>query len=646
MAIDVFNVGVNIAMSTNGPQVIGTLLRDLGGLGRAATAVEKNFAALKVAAVGALGVLAGSAAIKGLWGIVEAGRELNRELERTKQLGGDFAKNIDRTRGIAFQTSFDVPTVTPSQAVRLQRELGGVIGNDVDAGTALPYAARMAHVVSNYTGENEEDVIKNLIKFADIRAKIFTASTDGKEHIDFEKLLPEMEAAAKSLIIGGNYVKSGDLLALAKQAGVPIKGMAGGDTIATLVEMAISQGGSRTGTAITSLMQQLVGGTMTVKTATNMTRAGLLHDEDWYTDHGKVVVRPSGMNRNADAERDPIAWITGRGKEMIDRYAQQAGISEVAAVYQLFGRQTTQRLVAEGLQVGPQFARAREFFGQVPGMGDQFKELQAKDLDTNITGFKNAWTGLMQALSDAGTAGAISILHGLTDGIHYLTAAAAAHPGAVRILLETAAGFAALVAVGGALAVTAAALSPFAAGIRAVASVAGLGSAGAALTGVAGGLRALMGAVAAFSVGVEGGRALGGLASGFDANHPWAAKLDEWGARQFRGIASGLGLVGKPTDTSLPDSYYASHGLPNPHPDRTDGKRLNYVPPWVQSGPQPGSTADNPLHVRGDVAVTNPGDIERGVTAAQTRQLGRPSTGTTNGDPRMTPDYGLLGVGP
>ena len=80
---------------------------------------------------------------------------------------------------------------------------------------------------------------------------------------------------------------------------------------AAAVEMGVSQGASRTGTALTSLFSQMIGGTMPVHVAQEMQRMGLMDQGEWKSDHGHVVMSPTASQRFQGIETDPIAYITG-----------------------------------------------------------------------------------------------------------------------------------------------------------------------------------------------------------------------------------------------------------------------------------------------------------------------------------------------
>jgi hypothetical protein len=507
--LDVFRVGVHIGMTTNSAQVLGTMLRDLGILRGSVAELNKNLEKLKWTIGGAVAAMAGFETLKGLWHLVEAGKELNKELERTRQLGGDFAQSLPQTRARAIDVSRSVPTTTPSENVKVLRELGTQLQNNEAARDILPMAEKAAYVIHNFTGEAIDNIVKNLVKVADIRAQIFTVGADGQEHVDPAKVQAEFDAAAKGLILGGGYISSGGLVTMARQAGVPAKSMTKEAFYAAMVEAAVSQGAARAGTSTTSLFSQLVGGTMPLHTAEEEQRMGLLKAGEWRSDHGHVVLSPAAQQRFEAAMTDPMAFITGPLNDLMNKQGMTAQ-QKIAEVFKLFGRQTTQRLAAEGLSSEPQFARARKMFADIPDIDEMFKSLQQMDLDTNITSFTQAWKGLMEVLGEQGVPVAISILHGLTEAMHAMTAWVAANPDAARHLMEFAAGVAAVTALGGSIVVFTTAISPFTAamkgligvfaGVKAAAVTEAADAVGLAATGIVGAVTTILGAAAAIGL--------------------------------------------------------------------------------------------------------------------------------------------------
>ena len=517
------------------------------------SSVDRLTGKFKLLLGGAAAAWAGTAALRGMWHLVEAAKDLNKELNRTRQLGGEFAATVAQARMTAFRTWFSVPTTTPDQNVRVQRELATQLQNPQAAADILPLAQRTAYVISNYTGENVEDIVKNLAKVADLRAQIFSRGPDGQEHVDAAKVMTEFNGAMRALLLAGGFVKSNDLVQMARQAGVPAKGMTPEAFYAAMAEMAVSQGAARAGTAVTSLYQQLVGGTMTQRTAEEMERMGLFHPGDFSVRKGgHVVVSRSAEERlQREVGPDPIGYITGPLNDLMTAkgMSQQDKLLEV---FRLFGRQTTQRLVAEALSAEPQFARARSMFGTIPNVDSQYQMLQSQDLDTNIKSFEAAWKGLMQALGEQGIPVAIGILHQLTDALHAMTAWTVAHPDAAAALFKVAAGLSALTALSGSLVLFAFFLGPLATALRVLVGIGGLvgltmriGALGFAISRMTGitGLVGLAWNLGVLALSLARLAAVSGLNAAAVGVNAVAGALGRLAGISLFGVAAGLGAI-------------------------------------------------------------------------------------------------------
>ena len=619
--IDAYKIGVNIAFASNGTTILETLLQKLLGVDKAAKLLKGNLAGVKGAALGAIGAFVGFSGIKAIADVIGDARELNRQLEATKQLGGDFLKTIDATRTAAFGAAGSTGVLTAADAVRLNREIGVTLGNPATASDMLPEAAKAAYVVSHYTGEGQEEIIKNLVRVADARGQIFSKGADGQEHVDPAKLSSELEAAAKGLILGGGFITSRDLLQEARQAGPAAKTQSAESFYTAMTELAVAMGASKAGTAEMGLFSEFIGGTMSKKVAEHLTEAGFLKPGDWHSGgSGGVVVNPGVASRYNDLTNDPAAYFsTGPGANLIQSYAQKEGITAMQAVFQLFGRQTVERLVSDFMTNRPQIERARAMAGAIPSVSGQFAELQGNDLGTNILSFNNAWTSLMQALGEAGIPAAILIMHGLTGALHAMTDVLVAHPWVGTILLGLAAGLSALLAVGGTLTVISFALGS---------------------TGLAVALGGLASGVATFATGGAAFTALGSAVVGIGALAAalWPLALAATAAAAVYAVFRMGSTPALITSPDHPGMHMVSaprmgaHWMPN---------APGYAPP-ASALPSAAAASNTPIPVH----VTNTGDIAKGANTAMTRQLARPDPGPTGGDSRDSNPFGGFGAGP
>ena len=638
--IDVFKIGVHIGMTSNATQVLQTMLRHLTGVHASAKQINAQFATMAKLAGGAVLAIGGFKALEGIWHVVTGAKKLNDELTRTQMLGGAFASTIGAARSNAFSTARQVPNYTASDIVRMQRELGTQLEHPTAAFELAGAAAKAAAVVSHYTGEDSETIVKNLIKIIDLRAKLFSMGPDGKEHIDHNKLGPEMEAVVKGLILGGNYIKSNDMLMMARQMGVAVKTMTIEGFYAAMTEMAVSQGAARTGTAVTSLFSQLVGGTMTMKTAVEMQKMGLMKGDEWSHVYGKVVVGGAATSRFQEALKDPIGYITGPLNDLLTAKGMTSD-QKIMEVFRLFGRQTTQRLIAEALSAGPQFERARGMFGDIPGTDENYKMLMNANLSMNMTAFSSSWHTLIESLGDNGIPAAITMLKGLTWALGGLTSLSEKHPNIATGLLSVAAGVSALAALGGSIAVLSMGLRVLAPALGLLTAVPGLSLLGGALSSIAAGLGKLAGPIGALYAAFD---FLRGTAAG-DVKQENEALGGTPGSR-FPGLV-------RPETGPRPGWTEWWYGANSPEATRKrrqwqneqDEKKIqeqgldeHHRPVGSQSWMAPGGNATPVIQTVTYIQLDGR-TIAKAVSSEQGRAMSLPPNGATRFDGRIAPSY-------
>ena len=491
--IDVFRVGVHLGMTSNAPQLLGVIARHFAGIHANAKELEKSFGKVALAVGGVVSAMAGLGLIHGVTHAIEASRELNKELDRTAQLGGKLKIDPAVVKARAFAAAEQVRTLDPAAAVKMERELAGQLGSHDKAFSVLPFAARLAWNLQEFTGADSESAIRDAVKVADLRGNIFSRGASGEEEVDPKKLIAEMDAMARGVKASGGMLKPSDYLAFAKQSGLAGKSMDPTAFYGWATEAMVAMGASRAGTAMGSLFQQFQGGTAPLHVWRAFEKLGIMKEgRDFVVEKGGHVTNTeAGRERMhlADMKTNEFKWINDTLIPMLEKAGVKDG-DVLTKLTELLGRQTTQRLVGEAFQNRVQFARTADLFQHAEGVEDSAQQLHDKDYDTNVRELQSAWKGFMQALGDAGIPAAIGVLHSLTDGIHLMTREVIAHPDAARRMLEFTAALGVLMTVGGGLAVISIALGPFATGIKLLMGALKLGEGLkiAALTDALGGL--------------------------------------------------------------------------------------------------------------------------------------------------------------
>ena len=620
-----WKVGVTIAMATTGTDLLQTIARSLGMGNEAAKALTHNLEGVKNAAIGAIAAFAG---FKSLEFIGKIATDFDYNTERTKFALSDPG-HVQQAENLAIATQSAVPTTTYSENMKAINELSGQLGSVDEVAKVLPKVMKLATVIHEMSGADMNASLVQATKFADLSGQIFTpAGPDGKEHVDAGKFAAAMETVERMSVASRGLLGPADLLAFAKQAGVEVRNMTP-QAIAMMGEAMIAMGASRAGTAETSLLTQLAGGRMTQTTAREMAKVGLIGEKDITVGRGgQVLIDRAKLDDLAKRASDP-AKLAGdvAAKLAADGQSQQQIMLEL---FRLFGRQTTQRLMAELIQGAPQMERFAQNYAAAGSTEKNYDTLLNQGAAQNVEAFTAAWKSLMEALGEAAAPVLIAVMQPMAVAIRAIAAAAAAHPNVAAVILGLAAGIAAIVTVAGTVLVAVGAFS-------ALAGVLGAGGLAGAVSAFAAGAPALL-AIGSL-VGAIGAVAAALAAAGY-VLHVFDKAIGNNGMPDIP--EDKLSTFGK-WDKRVHDRIMAALGL-GPDVAPSSAPKSTMAPPPPASGKAaPSGSADDPIHTR--TTIANPRDLARGVTAGQARDAARPSAGTTGPDPRFTPDLSLSGAG-
>jgi hypothetical protein len=218
-----------------------------------------------------------------------------------------------------------------------------------------------------------------------------------------------------------------------------------------------AMGGYRAGTALYSTWQQLGGGRMAKSTAEAMQHYGLLNEGEWKSEGGKAQLSEEAKKRlGAMIGTDIMQFV-----HAIDEELKKRGITDPAermrAVMSISGRQTTGRLLEEGVANYGQIAAERGRMKEAAGTDQAFANYQ-KTLEFNMNALANAWSNLVNAVASPGTDVVVKMLQSMTGALEGMKGLSENHPKVVRAILEAVVALAgglaglsvaALVAIGG-----------------------------------------------------------------------------------------------------------------------------------------------------------------------------------------------------
>jgi hypothetical protein len=204
----------------------------------------------------------------------------------------------------------------------------------------------------------------------------------------------------------------------------------------TMAIAAQAMKGPRAGTALFSLYQQMVGGTMAQFKAKNLKDLGLVGD--FAPGRGGNIQWAQGALDTPFAnalKSDPMRAVqmlqdalVAHGKTTIDQ--------QVPELFKLLGRQTTIRLVHDLLRNMPQIMGERGRISGGLGISASATLQNAQDYEQVMHNVSAAWTDMMAKVGLPLTVAAIPVMHRITDVFLKLGTLAIAHPDAISHLAE------------------------------------------------------------------------------------------------------------------------------------------------------------------------------------------------------------------
>lgn len=611
-------------MSSNSGMVLAGIGRELLGVSKAADALSGKLNAVKVAALGAMAAIAGTATLTVLGKIIKAGDKLVEQQTKLKGLGVSDA-TVGRATRAAYDYAQAIPGTNPAGNLATIREARGILNNTQEAIAAAPAILRTELDLGVYNDNQRKGDILSLIKALDIKGGFIKNG-----ELDVATLNRSMREAEAALVLTNGILTGKQFYQFTRMAGPAATAMNTEQYLKDTTEAQMGLG-STGGRGMQMAAKTFLGGQLTKASRDQLIQLGLLSEADVKSDHGHYSIKPGTIKGfNELMNKGMIRWF----HDVVVPAMEAHHFTGPAAVLQALSALpvTEQRL----------FSFIYTNWAQVEKFGAQFDKQMG--VDTNATlqkgspalalrDFHAAWDGLMQALGAPVVSQSIAMLHGLTDAILFLEGEASRHPTAVKVIYDLTAALAGLMVIGGGLAIAGAALSPFAKGLRGLSSALSLFTKGAAaeeglvLLGAGAGT---VGSLAAFAVGL--GEVVAAIAAAKYVFSGWSSMNQ--GQPSTTGLKNphALPTIGSTTAPDrglprvLPHGFY--FGAMPPPPSRPSA-----VPPPANSNRASNAgTAANPLHVH----VDNGRDLADGVIDHAGRQLSRPAQGSATGtDPTV-----------
>lgn len=442
---------------TNGvSSVLKVIQRDLLGLKHQVDLTAGSFDRMKLAAVGAGGVVFGAGILFAMAKLVKHGEEFVHQQALMKSAGMSQIEIAEAT-GKAWQNTNDVLGTGVSENLKNIRELRMVFGDTQEALNNLQVVSKAQVVMNSVRGQGAGDQVFDMAKALEIKG----ASQDPAH---FYKLLDEM---VKASIASGGRVLGSDFLGTFKYGRTATQGWDDrfiGLILPTLIQEMKSSGGSGgaggPGNALQSAFQAVVGGTMSNKAAEEFYKLGLTDKSHIiFTSTGSIKgIRPGGIKGSEEFQADPYQWV----QDVLMPALKAKGITTPEAVREevshMFVNRTAQQIMTMFATQQMRFEKDATLIGDAKGLG-AYDQLIKDDPVARMKAFSEAWSNLMTALGAPLVKPAYDMLMKLTLILNDLAKVAADHPDATRVIGEVVAGVGAVAVAFGAFAVGTAAAS-------------------------------------------------------------------------------------------------------------------------------------------------------------------------------------------
>jgi hypothetical protein len=423
--VDSYKIAVEILLA-------GGLAQALTGVAAQMTGLHGQVGQINAAFKGwgsTLAIVAGAAGVglvvKGIEDIFESTKKLSHELAQIEKMGVNPAQ-LAGVRAGALGVTRNVPGVTETEALAMYGQTYSIMGHD-EALKAMGQLSQFPQILGNTTGDYEaaNKSVYQMIRSADLIGQLSDPTT---KQLDPERLQKFLDIATKVALATHGQIGPQQWLGLARQGGPSLRGLTDEGLISQAI-VAQAMGAQRAGTASMSLMQQFAGGTMFTRNAAALQEHGLLQEGEWSKSGGRVVLTDAASKRLMDLiKRDPLEFVQNLMKD----YAAKGITSpddQIRAVFRDFGRQTTQREVADIMLNIQQMLSERQRIVSALSGGGAFNVQNLHDITQAVHDVSAAFENLRLAIggpqSDRIAAG-INAIASAASGITEVTRAIAA----------------------------------------------------------------------------------------------------------------------------------------------------------------------------------------------------------------------------
>lgn len=461
--IDLFEIGVSMSMTNGISGILGVITKDLLGVQHEIDKTGGMFSKMNLAIGGMAAVLGGAGILGAMWKLGDAGRE-QIEIEERLLTAGMKRNEIAQLTAKAWDLSLTKGDQTSTDYLEMMAEMRNALPDTAEVLKIAPLAADfMTDMRMGDPHSDPKGMLQDAIKAIAVRGRLYKPGT---RDLDTDGIVSELDWMGRATRFTNGQQNAHTFRQMASQAGPIARGMTPEAFYGFGAEVGNTLNASKTGTALSSLFQQFMGGTMTEKVFDALASSNIIHEEHTHRLNGKKgphILDAGALDDEAGFSGNPFTWLN----KQINKYAADHDISTSIAAVRILGRATTQRLGSDATANIGELENSFDKQKQAYGIKDTSDEARKNSPDSIMRQLSSGWTDLMTALGKSLwlPGGPFpTTVHSIIDTLHSMTAWALRPENAATIagILRWTAAIGAFLVVGGGLTIAAVAFAAMA----------------------------------------------------------------------------------------------------------------------------------------------------------------------------------------
>lgn len=416
--MDAYRIGIAIALGGSYEGALAAFSNKLLGIHTSASKISKEMGKWGTIIAASASFYAGVKLFKGLEDVAEHAKALTHELVQIKKLNAEMTPGqFEEIKARAYSVTQNVPGVTVPDVLKTYGATYSMLGHENSIRMMEPLN-KFAMAIGNTTGkfESAADDVYKMVRAGDMMGKF----VDEKTHqVDVDRLTKFLDLGAKVIQGTEGKVSPQTWLGLAQQGGPALMGLSEKGTLTAAI-MSQVMGGPRMGTAMMSTFQQWVGGQMTKRTALGLASLDLIDSKKMHEMRGGIMKMDKGaLSPQAikDLTEDPLKFAMEDIIPAMQKHGITTSDGMIKKLFEIFGRQTTQREYADLIRNLPQILNERDRLGRIMNIDKGNALANSEDMTQALHNMSKSYDKFMTELAGPNAQGLIWFINGVSHAL-------------------------------------------------------------------------------------------------------------------------------------------------------------------------------------------------------------------------------------